>query len=231
MRHQFHHCGHLRVLEIDASDLSGARKGGRQVVEELCEAKRLAPCLGLADCDILSAAQKRELLAARATSLRREEGGRSLLADSPDPRAAELEELRSDLLDERNAIAQENRRRAAEAGGALRRNPHPLSPTEERELRAAGVSVVLDDELRELRTGRLDTIDAALDGLARGRFGECARCGRPIEIPRLREAPDTRVCQTCARAALPGVPPGSGPVAPRPQPRPRPRTTRVEPES
>jgi RNA polymerase-binding transcription factor DksA len=198
------------VLELDASDLSGARKAGRQVVEELCDAKRLAPCVGLADCDILPPGQKRELLAARATELRQEEGKRrSALADSPDPREAELEELRRDLFDERNAIAQENRRRAAEGAGALRRNPRPLSMTEEHELRAAGVSVMLDDELRELRTGRLDAIDRAIDALSRGRFGDCARCSKPIEISRLREAPDTRVCEPCARAALPTVPLGS----------------------
>jgi RNA polymerase-binding transcription factor DksA len=203
MRHHFHRCGYLRVLELDASELSHARKGGRQILEELCDAKRLAPCVGLPECDVLSPAQKRELLAARATWLRREEGGRSRLADAPSPRADELEALRRELLEERNAIAQENRARAAEAAGALRRNPRPLTPTEEHELRAAGVSVVYDDDLRALRTSRLDAVDRALDALARGRFGDCARCGEAIETLRLREAPDTHVCAACARAALP----------------------------
>jgi RNA polymerase-binding transcription factor DksA len=203
MRHHFHRCGYLRVLEVDASDLSHARKGGGQILDELCDAKRLAPCVGLADCDVLSAGQKRELLAARATHLRREEGGASSLADAEDPRAAELADLRAELLEERNAIAQENRDRAAEAGGALRRNPRPLSRAEEHELARAGVSVVFDDDLRALRTARLDAIDRALDALARRRFGDCARCGGPIELERLREAPDTAVCVTCARTALP----------------------------
>ena len=208
MRHHFHRCGYLRVLELDVSELSHARKGGRQVLEELCDAKRLAPCVGLAECDVLSPAQKRELLATRATELRRQEGGRSPLADVDDPRAAELEALRHDLLEQRNAIAEENRRNAADAAGALRRNPRPLSPTEEHELRSAGISVVIDEDLRALRTSRLDAIDRALDALARGRFGDCARCGERIEIDRLREAPDTHVCQTCARAARPEVPLG-----------------------
>jgi RNA polymerase-binding transcription factor DksA len=214
MRHHFHRCGFLRVLELDARELSGARKGGRQILEELCEAKRLAPCLGLSDCDVLSPAQKRDLLVARATRLRREEGGHSPLADAPDARAAELDEMRRELLEERNAIAEENRRLSAESAGALRRNPRPASPTEEHELRAAGVSVVQDDALRALRTGRLDAIDSALDALSRGRFGDCACCGKPIEIDRLREAPDTVVCQSCARAARPEVAPGSAPEAP-----------------
>ncbi|HXK23183.1 MAG TPA: TraR/DksA C4-type zinc finger protein [Myxococcota bacterium] len=215
MRRHFHRCGYLRVLELDVRERSGARKGGRQILEELCDAKRLAPCVGLADCDVLSAAQKRDLLTMRATSLRREEGGRSSLADAPDPRADALEGLRRNLLEERNAIAQENRRRAAEAGGALQRNPRPLSPTEEHELRAAGVSVVYDDDLRELRAGRLDAIDRALDVLSHERFGDCARCGEPIEIARLREAPDTHVCQACARVALPEAALGSAPARSR----------------
>ena len=70
MRHHFHRCGHLRVVTIDASDLSQARRGGSFVVEELCEARKLAPCVGLAECDILAPAQKRDLLGARATRLR-----------------------------------------------------------------------------------------------------------------------------------------------------------------
>ena len=203
MRHQFHRCANLRVIAVRASDLSHARKGGRGVVAELCNAKQLAPCLGLVECDVLSAKEKRELLAVRATHLRAEEGGESLLADASagDPRRAELEDLGRTLLDERNAIAEENRRLAAEAGGALQRNPR--SRAQDRELAAAGLSVVLDDELRELRAARLDTLDRALDALAVGRLGECVRCGGPIEVERLRETPDTAVCTQCAAAVAP----------------------------
>ena len=205
MRHHFHRCGYLRVIEVDASDLSQARKGGKQILEELCEAKRLAPCVGLAECDVLSSGQKRDLLAVRATRLREREGGTSLLADAKagDPRTAELEDLRLALLEERNEIAQENRRRAAEAGGALQRNPRPLSHAQERELAGAGLSVVQGDELRELRATRLDALDRALDALAHGRFGNCVRCRGAIEVARLREAPDTAVCAACALAVRP----------------------------
>ena len=203
MRHHFHRCSHLRVIDLDVRDLSHARKGGKQILDELCEARHLAPCVGLAECEVLSAGQKRELLVARATRLREEEGGLSALADAQDPRAAELAELRQTLLEERDAIAQENRRRAAEAGGGLRRNPRPISSTEERELAGAGISVVLDDELRELRGARLDALDRALDALAHGRFGDCVRCGGAIEVTRLREAPDSLVCTPCSRLARP----------------------------
>jgi RNA polymerase-binding transcription factor DksA len=62
--------------------------------------------------------------------------------------------------------------------------------------------MVLDDELHALRAARLDALDRALDAIGRGRFGGCARCGAPIEIARLQEAPDTVVCTPCAREAL-----------------------------
>jgi RNA polymerase-binding transcription factor DksA len=199
MRHHFHRCAHLRVIELDVADLSRARKGGSQIVEELCEAKGLAPCVGLVECDILAPGQKRELIAARATRLRDEEGGTASLADAPDPRAAEIGELRETLLEERNAIAQENRRAAAEAGGALLRNPRPVPRAEEGELRGLGISVALDEELRALRTSRLDALDRALDAIERGRYGGCARCGAPIGIERLREIPDSVLCMPCAR--------------------------------
>lgn len=146
---------------------------------------------------MLDAKQKRELLVARATHLRGAEGGVSELADATAPRAAMLEELREGLLEERNAIADENRLRAAEAAGALQRNPRPITPDEEHELAAAGVYVVLDEELRSFRSARLDAIDRALDALAAGPYGDCLRCGRGIEIERLRDAPDTLVCTAC----------------------------------
>lgn len=203
MRRQFHRCGYLRVLAIDVADRSQARSGGSQILEELCEAKRLARCVGLADCDVLSPAQKRDLLAARATRLREEEGGASPLADRSDPRAAELRALRRALLDERAQVVDDNRRRQAESAGAVLRNPRPMARAEEGELREAGVSVFLDDELRALRGARLDAIDRALDAMAHGGFGDCARCGGPIEIQRLRDAPDSAVCTLCADEALP----------------------------
>jgi RNA polymerase-binding transcription factor DksA len=202
MRQHFHRCGHLRVIAIDASDLSGARKSGTQILEELCEARGLARCVGLAECDVLAPAQKRDLLAARATRLRHEEGGSSPLADVPDPRAAELRALLRDLLDERDELVQENRRRLLESAAALQRNPRPVGSAEESGFEAAGLSVFLDDDWRALRTARLDAIDRGLEAMARSRYGDCARCGRPIEAARLRIAPDTVVCMACAEAAL-----------------------------
>jgi RNA polymerase-binding transcription factor DksA len=207
MRHHFHRCANLRVIEVSAHDLSHARRGGKRILEELCDAKHLAPCIGLAECDILSPGQKRELLAVRVTQLREEEGGTSPLADADarNPRRAELEQLSGEFLDERNEIAHENRRLAAEAGGALQRNPRPLHHAEGGALGAAGLSVVLDDELRTLRAARLDALDRALDALAAGRYGSCVRCSGAIEVDRLREVPDTAVCVRCAETVFPDL--------------------------
>jgi RNA polymerase-binding transcription factor DksA len=203
MRHHFHRCGHLRVLAVDAGERSHARKGGTEVLEELCDARKLAPCVGLAECEILGPGEKRELLVARATRLRAEEGGRSPLADGADPRAGELDELRADFLAEHREIVEENRRLRAETAGALQRNPRPVA-TNRGELARAGVSVFQDEALQELRTVRLDALERALEALSRGRYGSCARCASPIAVDRLRDAPDTAVCAKCAEQALAG---------------------------
>ena len=41
-------------------------------------------------------------------------------------------------------------------------------------------------------------IDAALDRLAQGTYGECAKCGEPIGEARLAALPDTPFCKNCA---------------------------------
>ena len=92
----------------------------------------------------------------------------------------------------RNAIAEENRRRAAEAGGPLQRNFRPVARAAEGDLQSAGISVVLDDEL-----------DRTLDAMGRGRCGGCARCAAPIEIALLEETPDAVLCAACAREVSP----------------------------
>lgn len=41
-------------------------------------------------------------------------------------------------------------------------------------------------------------IDAALDRIAAGTFGTCARCGAPISSARLQAVPHAPLCQECA---------------------------------
>ncbi|KQP57383.1 TraR/DksA family transcriptional regulator [Agreia sp. Leaf283] len=44
-------------------------------------------------------------------------------------------------------------------------------------------------------------VDAALDRVASGSYGVCARCGRPIGFARLDARPEATLCIACARAA------------------------------
>jgi len=44
----------------------------------------------------------------------------------------------------------------------------------------------------------LAEIDAALERLAAGTYGSCARCGRPIAPGRLQARPTARTCIACA---------------------------------
>ncbi len=71
-------------------------------------------------------------------------------------------------------IVEQNRRRAAEAAAALDTR-ELASPSDVAEFKAAGISVCIDESLRELRAARLDAIDRALEALARGGYGTCAR--------------------------------------------------------
>ena len=202
MRQHFHRCPNLRLVTVDARDLASMRGRGHVVLDELCAANRLSPCVGLVECEILDAAQRRTLLAVRATRLREEEGAaRSTLADVPDPRADELAVLSGDLLEERRAITDENRRLLAESTAASDWGlTQPARATEGFE--GAGVSSRLDDSLRALRSARLDAIDRALEAIGAGDPLVCLRCRRRIELERLRETPDARVCQVCAGAAV-----------------------------
>ena len=94
MRKQFHRCRSLRLVEVDASDLGHVRGSGRIVLEELCDAKQLTPCVGLEECDVLAPGQKRELLVTRATRIRSAQGPEEL-AGEPNPRALRMLKDRS----------------------------------------------------------------------------------------------------------------------------------------
>jgi RNA polymerase-binding transcription factor DksA len=72
----------------------------------------------------------------------------------------------------------------------------PVSPdVEERSVERQG------DEVLEAMGGagvaELRGIDAALDRIAHGRYGICARCGQPIAGARLDAVPHAALCQEC----------------------------------
>jgi DnaK suppressor protein len=195
MRQQFHRCRSLRLVEVEASDLPHGRGAGRIVLDELCEAKQLAPCLGLEECDVLTPGQKRDLLLTRATRIRDEAGPREL-AGEPDPRSARLEGLKRDLLRDRDAIVAANNELEDEIRDMLASAGDRERPGFEAQLR-------FREALDRLMVRRLDAIDAALDALRAGAYGRCEACGSDIEVDRLRGALGTRVCGRCARAAGP----------------------------
>jgi RNA polymerase-binding transcription factor DksA len=45
----------------------------------------------------------------------------------------------------------------------------------------------------------IDALDHLLERSSQGRVGICDRCGRPIEIARLRAVPDTPFCAACRK--------------------------------
>jgi RNA polymerase-binding transcription factor DksA len=69
------------------------------------------------------------------------------------------------------------------------------SDSEERAVEREG------DEVLEAMGGQglseLRAIDAALDRIAHGRYGTCARCGEAIAEARLEAVPHAALCQSC----------------------------------
>jgi RNA polymerase-binding transcription factor DksA len=56
------------------------------------------------------------------------------------------------------------------------------------------------EELGEAGQTELAAVDAALDRLADGTYGNCVKCGSAIDRARLDAVPHTLFCQDCARA-------------------------------
>ncbi len=196
MRHHFHRCAHLRVIQVPASELAGNRRGAGPILEELCDAKGFTPCWGLVECDVLSLAQKRDLLVTRATRLREE--GHEGLAGVPEARTRTLHRLRERLERERERIVAENRSLKEEAV-RLAAITGREEITDDAERAGAELSLRFGNTLERLRVRRLDAIDRALDAMDRGTYGSCAVCDETIDLERLEALPDTRLCIACAR--------------------------------
>lgn len=199
MRHHFHRCPNLRVVTADASELNGSRRKGSVALDELCEAKRLTPCLGLVDCDVLTVPQKRTLLVARATQLRAEDGGGSELTGGRQSDAVFFRELHDELVADRARIVAENQRIESEVASLM--DVGRDENADEADRGDAAAAMRFDDALERLSVQRLDAIDRALDAMSRGDFGSCVRCGNTIERERLRAMPDAARCIECARDA------------------------------
>ncbi len=200
MRQHFHRCSHLRVVSVQAEEVSGNRHRGSMVLDELCDARKLARCVGLAECEVLTPAEKRELLGTRVTRMREEEGGASAVGDLGGERGRAIAQLARDLLEEREEIAAENLRLLTEKAVAEDRLGRTVARSEEWELAGGAISMRWDEAVQRLQAARLDAIDRALEEMAGRSYGVCARCQGLIAIEWLRRTPDARVCEECAGA-------------------------------
>jgi DnaK suppressor protein len=64
--------------------------------------------------------------------------------------------------------------------------------------------VALDERSRQ----QMAEIQAALARIAEGTYGDCVRCGEPIDPRRLEQVPTTRYCMPCqAQMETAGRPP------------------------
>lgn len=68
----------------------------------------------------------------------------------------------------------------------------------------AGAAVEQDRDraLRARALAAVEEIDAALDRIAAGGYGQCMTCGDQIAEPRLEAVPTTTTCMVCATGGL-----------------------------
>lgn len=59
----------------------------------------------------------------------------------------------------------------------------------------------LQGQLMEMKSDRLEQINAALQRIERGDYGICTRCGKEISPKRLEAMPEALTCIDCADAA------------------------------
>ncbi|MFE7665800.1 TraR/DksA family transcriptional regulator [Streptomyces celluloflavus] len=102
----------------------------------------------------------------------------------------ELDALRENLEEQRRFRIEQLR----EFG-----EPSPTRAVRLREQRSAGQQEV---HLRLAATARmvLADVEAALERMDRGRYGNCHRCARPIPLDRLEIVPQARYCVRCHQA-------------------------------
>jgi RNA polymerase-binding protein DksA len=82
------------------------------------------------------------------------------------------------------------------------------SELEERSQVEAAADVL--SRLMRRRIDELESIEAALQRIADGRYGACTRCGSRIALGRLRAVPYAALCGTCAVARDAGAPTSEG---------------------
>jgi len=65
----------------------------------------------------------------------------------------------------------------------------------------AGEAMDADVEILQTERGILDGINAALERIENGTFGDCTRCGGTIAEARLKAIPYAELCMRCAKSS------------------------------
>jgi DnaK suppressor protein len=68
---------------------------------------------------------------------------------------------------------------------------------DEMDTASSEVNLQFTGRLREREQGLLSKIDAALDKIEEGVYGECANCGEEIGVKRLKARPVAELCIEC----------------------------------
>ena len=100
----------------------------------------------------------------------------------------------AELLNARRALSDSVRGHLRDARDAEREKPLERSGEHVQPLDDIGLAMA------HLHAQTLAKIDAALKRLAEGRYGNCADCGEPIAIERLRAVPFALRCVECEGA-------------------------------
>lgn len=119
-----------------------------------------------------------------------------------------LAKLRETLVRRRDAL-----RRALDGDLSLLQELHQQKTGDPLDAAADTVQDELNSQLVEVESRELHAIEDAIDRMKRGEYGDCAGCGKPIPITRLRAIPYATDCIDCRRKAESGGPGAAGQVS------------------
>lgn len=116
-----------------------------------------------------------------------------------------IQKLKNVLEKEREKIEEELKKFAEKEGGSENwqtKFPHSDGSSGGDLLEEMADELEEYENLRALEQrleARLQSINLALQKIKRGTYGLCEKCGREIEIERLKTLPDAKTCKHCLR--------------------------------
>ena len=112
------------------------------------------------------------------------------------PRQEAIKKLKEQLIRRHEAL-----QRAVDGDLSLLRELHQEKTGDVLDAAADSVQDELNSQLVEVESRELTAIDDALERIAKGTYGECETCGKPIPLTRLRAIPYAEDCINCRREA------------------------------